>query len=145
MRTRHVEPDPEVVALLADAGLPTADLGGRRSLTLLGAYEDGRLVATVGVEAYRDVGLLRSLAVDAARRNAGLGAALVADAEAWATAQGVKVMYLLTTTAAAFFARRGYVAVPRAEAPPAIATTPQFAGLCPATSTFMRKALPASN
>ena len=63
----------------------------------------------------------------------------------WAAEQGVETLYLLTTTAAQFFARRGYEAVPRSEAPAAIAATAQFSELCPASSTFMRKVLAANN
>ena len=59
--------------------------------------------------------------------------------------QGIKTLYLLTTTAAQFFAKRGYEAVPRSEAPAAIAATAQFSDLCPASSAFMRKALAANN
>jgi amino-acid N-acetyltransferase len=74
-----------------------------------------------------------------------LGVSLVSGAETWAAGQGVKILYLLTTTAAGFFARLGYVAAPRSAAPAAIAATAQFAGLCPASSTFMCKVLAADN
>ena len=62
---------------------------------------------------------------------------------AWAHAaeKGVATLYLLTTTAADFFGRRGYEAVPRSAAPAAIAATPQFRDLCPASSVLMRKAI----
>jgi amino-acid N-acetyltransferase len=50
-------------------------------------------------------------------------------------------MYLLTTTAETFFERRGYRRVDRIQAPPAIKLTPEFAGLCPASSAFMIKRL----
>lgn len=70
---------------------------------------------------------------------------LVSNAETWAAAQGVKTLYLLTTTAVAFFVRLGYEVISRSEAPLAIAATGQFAALCPASSTFMRKVLAADN
>ena len=89
--------------------------------------------------------MLRSLAVEPEHRNSGLGISLVSDAETWAAERGVETLYLLTTTAAQFFARLGYEAVPRFEAPAAIAATAQFSGLCPASSTFMRKVLAADN
>jgi amino-acid N-acetyltransferase len=99
----------------------------------------------VGVEVYGSVGMLRSLAVVPAHRSTGLGTALASDAETWAAEHGVGALYLLTTTAAQFFARRGYVMIPRSEAPQAIAATAQFSDLCPASSTFMRKVLSANN
>ena len=141
MRIEAISLDDEVAALLAAAQLPVSDLRTSRSLNLRGLRHGGRLVGVVGIEIYGEVGLLRSLAVESAHRNAGLGTSLVADAEAWAAGHGVKTLYLLTTTAAGFFAGLGYVPAPRSDAPAAIAATAQFAGLCPASSTFMCKVL----
>lgn len=137
-----VEPlrlDPEVEALLAAANLPVSDLREARGLRLFGARKNGRLIGVVGVEVYGAVGLLRSLAVADAHRAAGYGRALACHAEAWAFQQGVKALYLLTATAAGFFAELGYQAIPRSEAPPVIAATSQFVSLCPASAIFMRK------
>lgn len=143
MRTETICLGPEVEALLTEAQLPVSDLSSCRSLYLLGIRESGRLVGVVGAEIYGSVGLLRSLAVEPSSRGAGLGVSLVSRAESLAAQQGVKALYLLTTTAAPFFARLGYGAVPRSEAPTAIAATTQFSDLCPASSTFMRKVLAA--
>jgi hypothetical protein len=52
--------------------------------------------------------LLRSLVVDPRARTTGIGSQLVAHAEAYARARGMPSIYLLTTTAEAFFAARGY-------------------------------------
>lgn len=133
--------DGEVESLLASAGLPVSDLAGRPQLRLFGARADGRLIGVVGIELYAPVGLLRSLAVDAGFRQAGQGRALAAHAENQAAGEGVTDLYLLTTTAADFFARMGYATVPRDAAPEAIARTTQFAGLCPASSAIMAKRL----
>lgn len=145
MRAETISLDTEVEALLTEARLPISDLSGSRSLDLLGVRESGRLVGVIGIEVYGEVGMLRSLAVAATRRRAGLGLGLVSSAESWAAERGVKTLYLLTTTAAGFFARLGYEAIPRSEAPAAIAATAQFSELCPASSTFMRKALAANH
>lgn len=141
MRAETIGFNSEVEALLTEARLPVSDLPGNLSLNLLGGREGGRLVGVVGIEAYREAGMLRSLAVAPARRNAGLGVGLVSSAEAWAAERGVNILYLLTTTAAEFFTRLGYEAIPRSEAPAVIAATTQFSDLCPASSTFMRKVL----
>jgi amino-acid N-acetyltransferase len=50
-------------------------------------------------------------------------------------------VYLLTTTAAPLFLRLGYSNLPRDAAPPAIKTSAEFAGICPASSAFMSKQL----
>jgi len=145
MRAETISLNTEVEALLTEAQLPVADLASSRSLNLLGIRDGGRLLGVVGVEVYGSVGLLRSLAVKPSHRKSGLGVSLVSNAETWAAEQGVETLYLLTTTAAQFFARRGYEGVPRSEAPAAIAATAQFSDLCPASSTFMRKVLAANN
>lgn len=137
--------DLEVEAMLVAAGLPVSDLSrSPTSLSLLGMRQEGQLLGVVGIEAYGREGLLRSLVVVPARRNAGLGLGLVSDAERWATVRGITILYLLTTTAAQFFAQRGYETIARSEAPASIAATAQFKDLCPASSTFMRKVLTAS-
>lgn len=145
MRAETISFNAEVEALLNEAQLPVSDLASCRSLNLLGIRDGGRLVGVVGVEAYGGVGMLRSLAVESAHRNSGLGGTLVSNAETWAAERGVNTLYLLTTTAAQFFAKLGYEVVPRSEAPAAIAATAQFSDLCPASSTFMRKVLAANN
>jgi protein-tyrosine-phosphatase len=79
--------------------------------------------------------------VDPSRRGSGEGTALLRHAENQARAQGVRTLYLLTTTAEPFFARHGYARVSREAAPPAIRTTREFSGICPASSAFMSRSL----
>lgn len=144
MRVETIGLNDEVTALLMEAELPTSDLSTRRGLNLLGLKQGRRLVGVIGIEVHGKVALLRSLAVAPARRNCGCGAVLVSNAEAWAADRGINSLYLLTTTAAEFFARRGYEALSRSQAPVAIAATVQFLDLCPVSSTFMCKVLVAN-
>jgi len=132
------------LAVAADAQLPGSDLSDNPYLNLLSIRESGRVVGVVGVEVYGNVGMLRSLAVEPGSRKSGLGVSLVSGAEALAAARGVETLFLLTTTAARFFARLDYEAIARSEAPAAISATAQFSDLCPASSTFMRKILGAN-
>jgi amino-acid N-acetyltransferase len=141
VNAQPIQLSTEVEALLVAADLPVSDLRDAARLQLFGHRLDERLVGVVGVEAHGEVGLLRSLAVASDQRGRGLGRALVADAEDWAASHGIREFYLLTTTAAPFFAALRYVAIPRSEAPAEIAATAQFASLCPSSSTFMRKLL----
>ena len=129
----------EVKALLAANGLPESDLTAE--VRLLGERLDGRLVGVVGLEARGEVALLRSLAVESTHRGGGLGSELVAAAERLAGEEGVLDLYLLTTTAETWFARRGYQRLPREAAPDGIRSTAEFSSICPASSAFMRKAL----
>jgi amino-acid N-acetyltransferase len=130
---------PEVAALLGANGLPSEDLSPK--FALLGVRDGRGLEGVVGIERHEDVGLLRSLAVRSDRRQSGLGSALVLEAERLAGAEGIRALYLLTTTAEAFFSRRGYARALRDQAPPAIQKTSEFASLCPSTAAFMRKTL----
>jgi amino-acid N-acetyltransferase len=52
---------------------------------------------------------------------------------------GVRELFLLTTTAEPIFARWGFRRVDRAEAPPAIRESREFASLCPASAVFMAR------
>ncbi|MDM8350787.1 arsenic resistance N-acetyltransferase ArsN2 [Pseudomonas sp. sp1636] len=134
--------DGQAQQLLAACHLPTDDLQDvANDLRLFGCQAGGRLMGLVGLQIHGTDALLRSLAVADAARGQGLGAELLAHAERQAAAHGVHAIYLLTTTAEAFFARRGYCLSERATAPLAIAASRQFCGLCPATAAFMRKRL----
>ena len=129
--------------LLSANGLPASDL----SLALLAhfrVHRDGeRVVAVGGIELLGTTGLLRSVAVDPAYRATGIASPLVAALEREAARLGLDALYLLTTTAADFFARRGYVVVGRGSVPAAIRETAQFTQLCPGSATCMRKTLSA--
>jgi amino-acid N-acetyltransferase len=133
--------EADVKRLLAESGLPTADITAQHLHHFFGCGSKGTLEGVVGLELCGDAALLRSLAVSAEQRGSGLGSGLVEHAEGYARGKGVKSIYLLTTTAEAFFRRRGYARIPREQAPAAIASTREFSGICPASSAFMFKQL----
>ena len=133
--------ESSVKQLLSESNLPTADITAQHLTHFFGCGHGPGLEGVVGLELYGDVALLRSLAVAPGQRGSGLGSRLVAHAERHAQDQGVKSLYLLTTTAEAFFLRHGYVRIPRDEAPTAINGTKEFSGICPVSSAFMVKKL----
>jgi amino-acid N-acetyltransferase len=128
-------------ALLESAQLPTADLTEAHCEHFFCAGPADAPTGLVGLELFGDVALLRSLVVSAEARSSGMGSALVRFAEDHARARGVRAVYLLTTTAEAFFLRRGYSPAARDSAPEAIRSTREFAGICPASSAFLSKQL----
>ncbi|HYR12090.1 MAG TPA: arsenic resistance N-acetyltransferase ArsN2 [Longimicrobium sp.] len=133
---------PAVVHLLSDAALPHDDLTPEHLRHFLVLRDgDGGIAGVVGMEVADDAGLLRSLAVPAARRGGGLASRLVDALEAHARAAGIRTLYLLTTTAEGFFARRGYAPADRAAVPDAIAATAEFRSICPASAACMARAL----
>jgi amino-acid N-acetyltransferase len=133
---------PSVRSLLAEAGLPVADLDSAPRLTIWVVRDDtGRAVAAIGLELHGDVGLLRSLVVTPERRRHGLGGTLVRTLEAHASASGVAQLVLLTETAETFFRRLGYAVIDRDTAPPSVAVSAEFRTLCPSTAVCMTKLL----
>ena len=132
---------PAVVAVLEGCGLPTGDVNEALLASFCIAESDGRVVGTAGVEAFGADALLRSLAVAEPSRGSGLAARLVGWCEAEARRQGVETVYLLTTTAAEYFRKRGYADVPRAAVPAAVSGHAQFRSLCPASAKCLGKRL----
>lgn len=130
-----------VVRLLESASLPTSDLTDDHMKDFFYVGSPTAPIGIVGVQFYGVDALLRSLVVTSAHRAQGLGQQLVESAEHHAQERGAATVYLLTTTAESFFRSRGYVVTPRESAPPAIQSTPEFAGLCPASSAFLSKRL----
>ena len=127
--------------MLESAGLPASDISEQQltEFFYIGAADGPD--AMVGLEIYGPDALLRSLVVSPALRERGVGTILVAKAESYAREQGVRTLYLLTTTAEPFFLARGYSSVARTAAPASIRSTAEFAGLCPASSAFLSKTL----
>jgi N-acetylglutamate synthase-like GNAT family acetyltransferase len=101
------------------------------------AVDGDAVVGCVGAEVYGRDALLRSLAVRADRRARGAGDALVARSIEALRVRGVQRVALLTTTAEAFFARRGFVAVAREDVPEAVRASEEFRGACPASAVAM--------
>jgi amino-acid N-acetyltransferase len=127
-------------ALLEKADLPFKDVEIGRQ-TFLVVTRRGRIVGTVGVEAYGACGLLRSLAVKEELRGRGLGGELTGEMIEKARSLGVRELYLLTMTAAPFFLKHGFEKTERAKAPAALQGTTEFTSLCPVSSVCMRKRL----
>ena len=123
--------------LVVDAGLP--DMDGPADVVVV--RQGGAVVGTVAVEDYGADGLLRSLAVHPAHRGRGVGARLVAAAEARARSRGLRSLALLTTTAAPFFASLGYREAERSEVAEAVRGSSEFRDVCPSSAACLLKAL----
>jgi N-acetylglutamate synthase-like GNAT family acetyltransferase len=125
-----------IEALLRAAGLPLD--GAREHLDQFIVGVDGGEIRCVGgFERYESIALLRSVAVADVLRGGGVGEQLLARLMAEARGAGVGAVYLLTTTAASFFAKRGFRQVARAQAPAALQLSREFQGVCPASATLM--------
>ena len=130
---------PGVRDLLSTAALPTEDLTEDSLQLFLVARDCEKVVGAVGLERHGDFVLLRSLIAAPAFRSRGLGIQLAQAAEARAQEFGLSHIYLLTTTAVAFFAALGFRPVARSDVPAPIHATTEFVSLCPATANVMVK------
>ncbi|HRI93355.1 arsenic resistance N-acetyltransferase ArsN2 [Accumulibacter sp.] len=132
---------PALLALLADCALPVADIEAAHLPGFLICRDEGRLIATAGLQPCGETVLLRSLAVAAHCRQRGLAAQLLAALEQRALADGHRQIFLLTTSAQDFFSARGFRLLPRSAVPPGITATAQFRCLCPVSAACMVKIL----
>ena len=103
------------------------------------ASASGGVVGVCGLEKYDGFGLLRTLGVAPDYRGSGLGRRLVEMTLARGRAEGVRTIFLPTTTAREFFARRGFDEAPRGAAPDAIRESWEFKSGCPTSATLMLK------
>src|SRR5258708_10867172 len=110
-------PRSTAVALLQAQGLPTSDITDEHLEHFFFVGSDGSPAGLVGLELYGTDALLRSLVVAENARGKGLGSILIEHVEQYAASKGVRSIYLLTTTAEAFFKRLGYEHIERSNAP----------------------------
>lgn len=130
-----------VQALLAAASLPLDGVTDFFPDNYAIGVRGEEIVAAIGVESYDGHGLLRSAVVAESARGTGIGSRLTRERLDWSREQGLRDIYLLTTTAAAFFEKLGFVPVDRGAVPGAVAQAPEFAAICPSTATVMRREL----
>ena len=129
----------DAVALLKQNNLPTEDI---TELTkLFSIVENDKVIATIGLELYEKIGLLRSFAVDEEYRSKGVGSQLVNFIEDFAKQNGIKEIVLLTTTAAEYFTKRNYQAIHRENIPGEIKNSSEFKSTCPSSAVVMKKLL----
>ncbi|MFN2567330.1 MAG: arsenic resistance N-acetyltransferase ArsN2 [Gemmatimonadaceae bacterium] len=128
---------PAVTTLLGAAHLPLDGLKEQFGDAYAVAVAGNEIVGAEGIEVYGRSGLLRSAVVHPDWRGRGVGDALTRDRLEWARRAGLDRVYLLTTTAESYFPRFGFARVDRAEAPPEIRESREFASACPATAAFM--------
>jgi N-acetylglutamate synthase-like GNAT family acetyltransferase len=140
LRPARSEDSAAVEALLRAADLPWQDVAEHLGAFIVGE-QGGALVACGGLELYASDALLRSVALAPALRGRGLGRALCDTLLGVARCRGVRDLWLLTTTAADFFAAQGFARVDREQAPAAIRATRELTTLCPASAALMHRTL----
>lgn len=141
----RIEPGEQaaVLALLAQHHLPVDGLADHWDTTLV-VRTGGKVVGSAALEVYGEGGLLRSVAVDDAKRGRGFGQVATRAALGLADAMGLPAVYLLTTTADGFFPKFGFATISRADVPASVQQSVEFTSACPASAIVMRKPLALS-
>jgi amino-acid N-acetyltransferase len=117
--------------------LPVAGVGDHWK-TFIVARDGVQIVGCGGSEAYRNAALIRSIAVAPAYRSRGVGRQIVRQLLDRLSSLGIREFYLLTTTAADYFKKRGFKKCDRDEVNPQLLASREFQGVCPASATVMR-------
>lgn len=132
-----------VLSLIASCELPQDGLAEHWGTTWVAVDPSSpvSVLGSVALEIYGEAALLRSLATREDQRSKGLGSALLDFAIQRAAQSGAETVALLTTTAAPFFARRGFETVSRESLPPSLQASAEFRGACPASATAMMRRL----
>lgn len=130
---------PAIENLLAANGLTTAGVRENLAGFLVACQQD--LLGVIGLEQAGEAVLLRSLAVRADFRKAGIGAALIKRALQTARDAGAVAAYTLTTTAEKYLARFGFTPITRDQVPGPLLANSALNTLCPASSVCMQRRL----
>ena len=128
---------PAIKDLLVASDLPTAGVD-EHWRTFIVARDGDRIVGCGGAEAYQFAALIRSIAVDPTYRSQGLGRRMVRQLLDRLASRGLREFYLLTTTAEAYFKKRGFKTIDRDEVHPQLLSSREFQDACPSSATCMR-------
>lgn len=131
---------PAILALLESNALPTGDLPCTNAGFTV-ACEGARIIGAGALQRFGETALLRSVAVEPARRSQGLGRHIVKALENQARAEGMTQLVLLTQTAREFFEHLNYRPLDRAQVPNAVQSSAEFRTLCPASAACLVKIL----
>ena len=126
--------------LLDDNNLPTTDIYQDNIQFFIGLIND-KIMSVIGLEKYKDSGLLRSLAVNDLFKNQQVGTRLIQHLFNLCVSEHIDKIYLLTTTAENYFVKFGFLKIDRIEAPDILKQTREFKDICPLSAVLMYKNL----
>ena len=129
-----------VAALLEREHLPLDGLQQHFENAIV-ARAENRIIGCSAIEVYEGGALLRSVAVVAEYRGAGVGSDLTHAAIQLARRRFAPAVYLLTTTAERFFRKFNFEIIDRADVPATVQTSAEFTHACPSSAIIMRNCL----
>lgn len=141
LRVRDAAPtdSADLRALLESSNLPLDGIEGTRFIV---AEHNGTIIACAGLEVHDSAAVLRSVAVAGEWQGRGVGEALVRRALGDADERALDPVVLLTTTAAQWFPRFGFVTATRDDVPAPLLASVEFTTACPASAAVMMRARP---
>lgn len=98
---------------------------------------DGSLVATAGLEVYKDAAVLRSVAVLPEYQRQNLDDGLVRAVINFADRRNIRKLFLFTQTAGEFFKKIGFRPISRENIDERCKSSKQFKSMCPKESSVM--------
>ncbi|MBC7848681.1 MAG: GNAT family N-acetyltransferase [Chitinophagaceae bacterium] len=129
---------PAVVELLVAQQLPFEDIDVSLDHFMIVKQND-HLIAVGAIELHQPYALLRSVATHPHHRGKKLATRLIHQLLAEAKGNGVKSVFLLTTTAREFFLNQGFSEIDRNSCPAEIASSTEFQSICPSSAILMQK------
>lgn len=139
-RTSTVEELPAIIQLLDECKLPHSDImPGKQQFVI--AEIDQKIIGCAGYEAYNQNGLFRSLAVKPLYRGMMIAHTMIDNIFTLAQEQGIKELFLLTTTADKLFGKLGWEIINRNDVPENIGSTTEFSSICPSVAICMKHQL----
>ncbi len=126
----------KIIRLLSKEQLPVIDMGDEAVHLFVAMIRD-EIISVIGLEKYKNKGLLRSLAVEEAYKNQKTGEAMIKYLFEYCDKEKITALYLLTTTAENYFTRFGFQQTDRFKVPAVIRQTREFKDLCPASAVVM--------
>lgn len=133
----------DVKLLLREYKLPYEDIDEHFTHFILAKKEE-KIVGAIGLEIYGNIGLLRSFVVDKVLRNKKIGDTLILSLFNYSFEQGIKTLYLLTTTAEKYFLKYKFQVENKDNLAKLIKQTKEFSCICPCSAVAMRKDLDIS-
>ena len=130
-----------VLSMLRNANLPVEGVEDRFPAGYIVAEAGDHVIGVGGLELYGPSGLLRSLAVSPEWQGRGIGKALIERLLELGRYLGPEAVFLLTTTAQAYFEGKGFQRINREDVPAEVQTSVEFMGACPTSASCMFKKL----
>lgn len=138
LRIRHAVADDyaDAIQLLEQSRLPIVGVREHFENFFVAENAEG-IVGLVGAEVYADTALLRSAVVRPDHRSQGIGTLLYESLVAYLRRRGVQRVLLLTNTAEAYFARKGFVRMARDSVSGPVTQSVEFTSACPSHAACM--------